>query len=339
MTRFLALLTWLGFASASARALSTSDAFLDRTLPASLLPPYDDPPVGIEASRIPDFHSYGALAKAIEAASPKPVMFPPRWIAFVSAHEKETDWNSGHDFFLHGDVIASIFPPTTIRAYLHNLFGRAGLTWKYDPQRDAIVADFPWRTDDSRSGRDLLKFVVATKPTPVGGFHARLDPWTQAFNALLNKPGNYSRSWQLRFCADDRTFVSAGRIRKLAAGPIRDSAGTEHVLLVNDQPEFANPGPPGSFSYYLFTHDGRFEGGGVFTIGYRCFDDAAWLESNHARLHVCTYFNGIQSQESVFELNHDRLERTDILINDWPAASREIDTFQLGGTLFTAGTT
>jgi hypothetical protein len=337
MRWLFALLACVALAAAGARASSVPDAFLDLPLRAPLLPPYDQPPDGIKPSRTPEFHCYATLARAIKAVSPKPVIFPPGWLAFVSAHEKKTDWDNGKDFFLHGKPIISVFPPITIRCYLGNLFGQTGLSWKYDPQRDAIVTDFPWRADDPRDGSDLLKVLLTTKPTPLDGFKAMLDPWTHAFNALLNKPENYPRAWPLRFCADDRSFIFATeRIKLLDAGTIRDSAGGEHIILVNDQPEFCNPGPPGSFSYYLFNRDGHFENGGICTIGYRCFADSAWLDADGRHLAVRVYNNGRQRRDSTFVLENGQLKRTDFLIEGLPPTTWQWCGLDSGKTIFTA---
>jgi hypothetical protein len=332
--RFFALLACVGWTAVTCHASSAPDAFLDQPLPARLLPPYDHPPAGIKPSRIAEFHSYVALAKAIEAASPKPVLFPPGWLTFVSAREKELDWKSGNDFFLHVNGLW-LLPPATIRGYLHNLFGYADLTWRYDPQRDAIVTDFAWRTDDSRSNSDLLKVLVATKPAPFESIRTMPEPWTRAFDALLNKPENYPRVWPLRFCADDRSFgFLSNRIDKMAAGTIRDSTGTEHVLLVNDQREIANPGPPGSFSYYLFTHDGRFESGGICTIGYRCFADSAWMDPDGRHLTVRVYNNGSQRRDSIFVLQNGRLSRTDFQIEGLEPTNWQWSGLESGKTIF-----
>jgi hypothetical protein len=106
-------------------------------------------------------------------------------------------------------------------------------------------------------------------------------------------------------------------------------------MILTDQPEMSNPGPRGSVSYYLFDHTGRFENGGLWEIGYRCFNGTAWIESGDFRLHVRTFFNGEQAEDSIFTLKNGTLQRSTALFNESPATNREIDGLQFGHSLFT----
>jgi len=56
-------------------------------------------------------------------------------------------------------------------------------------------------------------------------------------------------------------------VTNLLTGKMKDEHGTEHVLIVNSQPEMMNPGPVGSISYYVFDFQGKFEQGGLCSIG------------------------------------------------------------------------
>ena len=332
----LAPVLLLGFA-ALARA-GAPDTFLDQPVQRDLLPP----PLADEApgnGYVLQFDSYASRMEQLRSALPCPIVFPDGLDQFVREKDVGADWKKGKEFFL-SERNGTGFPlGSTLRDLLEDTATRLHLAWNYDPSRNIIRTAFSWQISDPRSGAQLLEYLADNRPSdPLRGPHARIDPWARAFDALLSRPENYFRVWQLRFAADDRQIFGLSLTKNLLAGKITGSEGRRHFLVVNSQEEMMNPGPPGSFSYYLFDENGRFESGGIETVGYRCFRDSAWLDRDGRRLWVETWNNGSQKRNIIFTVEKSQLVRKDILVdgqmpqNAWPGAG-----FDMGTSIFTVG--
>jgi hypothetical protein len=212
------------------------------------------------------------------------------------------------------------------------------LLWAFVPSRNAIVTQFKWVQDDPRTAAELVRILTTTPPPPDPiTFERKKNPWQVAFDALLSKPENFPHVWPLRYVADDRTFFHIPSVTNLVARTITDAEGVGHILIVNDHPEFENPGPPGSMSYYLFNKDGHFESGGVWTVGYRCFADSAWLDADGRRLWVRVYNNGSQRRDSIFTVEKGQLVRKEFLIEGVPPTDWQLHGLDMGDRIFTAG--
>ena len=313
------------------------DAFLDQPVRRDLIPPSSD-------GNVLQFDSYAARMEHLRAVLPCPIIFPDGLDAFVREKDIGTDWNKGKVFFL-SERNGMGFPiGSTLRDLVDNSTQNLHLTWNYDPAQKTIVTDFPWHIQDDRSGALLLAYLGSNKPSPyarprpANGKPSPNDLWLTAFDALLSRPENFPRVWPLRFAADDRMFFGAPADNTVAAGKITDAGGNAHFLIVNSQEEMMNPGPPGSFSYYLFDTMGRFESGGIQTVGYRCFDDSAWLDSDGRHLWVQTFNNGSQKRDLIFDVEKGQLNLKDFLVdgqkpqNEWPWAGVD-----MGKSIFTVG--
>ncbi len=113
-------------------------------------------------------------------------------------------------------------------------------------------------------GAELVKYLLET-PAAKPVFNGP-NPWLDAFDALLSKPENFPLAWKVRFSASSRNMMMIPKwVTNLTVGKIKDEKGVMRLLVVNDQEEMFNPGPPGSFSYYVFDLDGKFLGGGIDT--------------------------------------------------------------------------
>jgi hypothetical protein len=90
-------------------------------------------------------------------------------------------------------------------------------------------------------------------------------------------------------------------VRNLLAKPFRDEKGSEHVIIVNDEPEETSPGE-GYISYYVFDPSGKFEIGGVLRSGHRGESTCAWVDSGETNLAIRTFFNGSGQVDTSFVL-------------------------------------
>ena len=266
---------------------SASDAFLDQPIPQSLLPPPFKPhSKDCDTSKLVQFASYEARMDNLRAVLPKPIIFPDGLAAFVHQQDLGTDWDKGKVFFLSERNGMSLLNGATVRNLLNLSISALDLSWKFDPENDSIITDFWWHRDDTRTSRELVYFLSTTPCKSSLNHPGVFDPWQIAFNALISKPENLPRVWPLKFAADDRCFCLSFILNNLVTGKITDNRGTDHFLVVNDQEEFRNPGPPGSVSYYIFDANGKFESGGIYTVGYRCFADSAWIDSDGHHIHL-----------------------------------------------------
>jgi len=310
---------------------SVPDAFLDEPLPARFLTSTE----GLsQEAQIPKSHV--ERLQNLRAAISKPIILPEGLADFLAQTDRERNWAKGTGMFLSEGWSMSFPDKPTLRDYTKDTFAHLGLVWIYDPKQDAIVASFPWKIDDARSGVDLIKTICSTHPLPLG-VTSMADPWQIAFNALLSKPENFARVWPLRFCADQREgfIFSIPSANGLVWGNIKDDAGVEHFLVVTDQAEMCNPGPEGTFAFYVFDLKGRFEFGGLNTIGYRCFDDSAWIDADGRHIDFRTNNNGRLRRDSIFAIEKGRLVRKDFLQNGAPPAAWQWSGLDSGASLFT----
>jgi hypothetical protein len=311
---------------------SMTDAFLDQPLPARFLTSSE----GLsQEAQIPK--SYVERLQNLHSAIAKPIVLPEGLADFLAEKDRETNWAKGKVLFLAEGWWQSFPTKPTLRDYTQDTFAHLGLTWIFDPKQDAIIATFPWKTDDTRSGADLIQ-ILNTTPPRTSGLVAKNDPWHVAFNALLSKPKNFARVWPLRFCADQRYLLGFPvPSNGMVAGKIQDDAGVEHFLLVTDQGEMSNPGPEGTFAYYVFDLKGRFEFGGLNTMGYRCFDDSAWIEADGRHLDVRTNNNGSPRRDSIFAIEKGRLVRTNFLQNGVQPTAEQWSDLDSGASIFSIG--
>jgi len=202
-----------------------------------------------------------------------------------------------------------------------------GMAWSYDPSRDAIVLDYPWRRDDPRTTQELVNLLLPGTPArAVNGSKLTLggqtyyvpvfdDSWPVVFDALLSKPGNYSNAGKVRLADDLRREIGfPSPIENLLAAKMKDAEGHEHVLVVNSQPEFENPGV-GSISYYVFDLQGKFEQGGMCSIGYRCMNASVWLDPGGKQLTLRVFMNGSYQIDEHFALTRKGLVVGDVIDN------------------------
>jgi hypothetical protein len=313
-------------------ANAAPDAFLDQPLPSQFLVSSE----GLsQQAQIPKSHV--ERLHNLHTALAKPIVLPDGLADFLAEKDRTTDWKKGNVLLLAEGWSQSLPGKPTLRAYASDTFAHLNLDWTFDPKQDAIVARFRWPMDDPRSGAELIQILGSTSPAALIGVSTN-NPWQIAFNALLSKPENFARVWPLRFCADQRQiFSSSVSTVGMATGKIKDDAGAEHFLIVTDQAEMCNPGPEGSFAYYLFDLKGRFEFGGLNTIGYRCFADSAWLEADGRHLDVQTYNNGSVKRDSVFALEKGQLVRKEFLLNGLPPTAWQWTGMDSGASLFTVG--
>ena len=334
--RRFAVVLLLGLA-APAHA-TAPDAFLDQPVRRDLLPaPLADVAPGNDYML--QFESYAARMEHLRSVLPCPIIFPDGLDPFVREKDLGTDWKKGRTFFLSEHNGMGFPPNSTLRDLVNDSTASLHLTWIYDPAKNTILTFFPWHITDQRSGAQLLEYLANNRPgDPFTNSHPSSDSWARAFDALLSRPENYLRVWPLRFTADDRQIFGISLTKNLTVGTITDIGGKRHFLIVNSQEEMMNPGPPGSFSYYLFDEKGRFESGGIQTVGYRCFGDSAWLDGDGRRLWVETWNNGSQKRDLIFDVEKAQLVRKDFLVdgqkppNEWPWAGVDV-----GKSIFTVG--
>ena len=93
--------------------------------------------------------------------------------------------------------------------------------------------------------------------------------------------------------------------------------------------------PEGTFAFYIFDLKGRFEFGGLNTIGYRCFDDSAWIDADGRHIDFRTNNNGRLRRDSIFAIEKGRLVRKDFLQNGAPPAASQWSGLDSGASLFT----
>ena len=317
------------------------DAFLDQPVPRGSLPNPPDQSDHMAAggnNYMLQFDSYAARMENLRAVLPCPVIFPDGLDPFVREKDIGTDWSKGKTFFLSERNGLGFPPGSTLRDLLNASTASLHLTWNYDPAKNAVLTGFSWHITDPRSGAQLLDYLAShTAGDPFKGPHASIDPWIAAFDALLSRSENYPRVWQLRFTADDRMIFGISVTRNLTVGKITDTHGTSHFLVVNSQEEMMNPGPPGSFSYYLFDPKGRFESGGIHTVGYRCFGDSAWLDPDGRRLWVRTFNNGSQKRDFIFGVENGQLVEKDFLIDGQKPTGFQLYSLDEGKSIFTVG--
>jgi len=280
--RFLLALACLAVPSVSTQA-EKPDAFLDKPVVFATYP--------ADGTELPSYSDHiNRLSKAIG----KPIVLPDGTLAFADAASK---WKIGSGFCTWGGLGPETYPTT--RKLLDMDCHSLGMKWRYDPRRDAIKLDFAWRFN---APLPLLKLRAALlNPTVLDGSSFCLtssgsttvkavpDP-IYILDALLSKPENFRKAWQVRFAEDLKMTFFASKCDNLLAGKMNDQTGLEHVLVLNEQPFDPNPGE-GTMTYYVFDQNGRFEQGGIFAGGWRCHNASAWMETGNLRLTIRTFIN------------------------------------------------
>jgi hypothetical protein len=280
-----------------------------------------DQPIGVTQYEL---KGYSEQLAQMEKIVSKPIIVPDGVVDFV------TSINKGYFVTSTGIGAGPDASKDTKRGFLNMSCPRLGLAWNYDPSRDAIVLDFPWRRDDLRTKQQLIDCLThsripqsLTKNLDPHIFYylryhklAPDDTWRIAFDALLTKPDNFPNVWKLRLGEDMRsTNFALMPANNMLSSKMKDAAGAEHVLVVNSQPEFSNPGPVGSISYYVFDLQGKFEQGGLCSIGYRCMDASVWLDAAGKQLTLRVFNNGSYQIDEKFTLTKKGLIVGDVLDN------------------------
>jgi hypothetical protein len=295
---------------------------LSRPVRADLPPASDaflDQPIGVTEYMLKGYS--GQLSQMQKIVS-KPIVVPNGVVDFVASV------NKGYFVTTTGIGEGPDASKETNRNFLNMACPSLGMAWNYNPSRDIIVLDFPWRRNDPRTTQQLLDLLLPTgHPQAIngneftsGGQTYRLiasnDSWPIIFDALLSKPGNFSNAWKVRL-ADDlrRASFFARPVEHLLTARMKDEQGAEHVLIVNSQPEFCNPGPVGSISYYVFDLHGKFEQGGLCSIGYRCMDASVWLDPSGKQLILRVFNNGSYRIDERFALTKNGLIIGDVIDN------------------------
>jgi hypothetical protein len=280
-----------------------------------------DQPIGVTQYMLT---GYSEQLSQMQKIVSKPIIVPDGVVDFV------TRINKGYFVTSTGIGAGPDASKDTKRGFLNMSCPRLGLAWNYDPARDAIVLDFPWRRDDSRTPQQLIDFLTHSRipraPTeqldPQAWYYMKYhwlapdDSWRIAFDALLTKPENFPNVWKLRLGEDMRsTNFALMPVNNLLTSKMKDAEGAEHILIVNSQPEFSNPGPVGSISYYVFDLNGKFEQGGLCSIGYRCMDASVWLDPAGKQLTLRVFNNGSYQIDEKFALTTKGLIIGDVLDN------------------------
>jgi hypothetical protein len=247
----------------------------------------------------------------------KPVLLP----LGVSDFVKEINgWNTGFrvPFWIR---IGLNNETPTLRDVLAQTASSMGMKWSYEPKKDRVVLDFAWRRSDVRSGEELAH-VLETTSASTSMQDLRYywtqdalpphDTWQIAFDALLSKAGATSNVWKVRLADDLKRGVPPRPVINMLSAKMKDQSGKEHLIIVNDQPLIVSPGE-GTFSYYVFSLQGKFEQGGLFGSGWRCEDPSAWVEGGETQLTFRGFFNKFSKMDQHFTLDEKGLVLRDVL--------------------------
>lgn len=280
---------------------SADDSFLHQPFPSYLF----------KAKTYPD--GVRELSQIIQ----KPVIIPDG----VADFAKEINgWNIGVRIpvFIR---IGRAHETPTLRDVLDQTSSSLGMGWTYDKTKDRVALDFSWCRNDARSGTELVRILQNT-PAAVSQQdqryywnHLTLSPnntWQIAFDALLSKPENSPSAWKVRLADDLKRDILPCPVINLLSAKIKDQAGSEHLIILNDQPAFMNPGE-GTFCYYVFNLNGKFEQGGVYGSGWRCHDASAWTDSAQQRLTLRVFFNYAEKMDQNFILTARGLVLHDVV--------------------------
>ncbi|MEJ0001409.1 MAG: hypothetical protein WDO13_21130 [Verrucomicrobiota bacterium] len=130
----------LALVLAPLRGAEAPDAFLDRRM--------------AEPPEITSF-VYLDFVKELQAVTPRPVIFPDGFMAFVTRRSPTLSGCFGQTY--SRDAF-------TLRDYLNDARMNLHLAWRYDAARDAIVMDFPWLRPVTHPAGELLGALVADAP-------------------------------------------------------------------------------------------------------------------------------------------------------------------------------
>jgi hypothetical protein len=266
---------------------------------------------------------YSDQLNTMRQAVSKPIIIPDGVIDFVTSVDKgyfpTGGWGMNFD---------SLKDEPTKRRFLDMACPRLGMTWSYSPSRDAILLDFPWRRDDPRTTQQLVNLLLPGAPArAVDGSKVTLggqtyyvpvldDTWPNVFDALLSKSENFPNAWKVRLADDLRREIGFPTpVANLLTSKMKDADAAEHVLIVNSQREWINPGPAGSISYYVFDLQGKFEQGGMCSIGYRCMNASVWLDPGGKQLTLRVFMNGSYQIDEHFALTRKGLVVGDVIDN------------------------
>lgn len=168
-----------------------------------------------------------------------------------------------------------------VKELLNRVCGDLNLQWKYDPQKQEIAVDCPWRTTDARPAADLFKAIW--RPGHEDAFYDD-DSWWVALNGLLSKPENFPAACKVQQAAGlhslfrgfsehwDQTRIGASLGRIIEQPVVSAGGGRYHcVFLIRNMQ--ASPGH-GWMAYYWFNDNGTLVGADLMNTGYRLIVDS-----------------------------------------------------------------
>ena len=262
--------------SRPADSTERADAFLDRPFPADLkLDTFSAPPADGKGPNINypglKLTSFQSGVEALGKLSGKKVVLPDGIQKWLKEHSDE---NWGMSF--------GVAKNQSVRELFERLCLTLGVVWRYDPQQDAIILNFNRYQNDPRSAKELVAIVAGQKPPPweqlkmetnpngVGGHGKALDEWRIAFDSLLSKPENFLTAGTVRIYHENHIGeMMHFPVINLLTGTMRDQNGRDVILVINGPIQMSNKDSPGDIAYYLFSEEGRFIRGGVYSMGDR----------------------------------------------------------------------
>lgn len=310
---------WLAVAGTNAAPANPPDAFLDQPLPPGYVPHSPQPPENPNVKWSPDmvsYLSYQERLSTLKKLTPRRLVLPEGFEALIADGDRTSYWDGGGDVLFLNERNGVSYEGNTYRTFMTWSLGCLGLTMTYNPASDTLMTDFPWRRNDPRNAKELVDYLTKYKaPSYQSLLDMRLvekassgnqskgicDPWLDAFDALLNKPENFSCVWRLRFLDDHRRFFDEPYTINLLAHHMHDEKGGKHVLFVNDEPEYVIPGE-GYIAYYLFDPNGKFEKGGILRSGHRCVNTSVKLNDAATELTMRGLFNASHEVDTRFVL-------------------------------------
>ena len=160
----------------------------------------------------------------------------------------------------------------TARKLLDIICRNYALTSQSIPLEKTLALDFPWKTSDPRSQKELVHFLYH----PGGENDCKTNPkWLAAFNALISKPRNIGKAWRVRQLTQYGCISFLNKLNKINVGGnplltklVTMATGKRVIFALVCQPIEFFPGN-GSVSYYWFDEEGVLLGAGLMNTGHR----------------------------------------------------------------------
>lgn len=158
------------------------------------------------------------------------------------------------------------------KKFLDTYFGFQGISWEIDEKAKEIHLDFAWHKQDPRNAKELLK-EIHEFPFHAYSPNGRISDdssWAKAFNALLSKEKNFSKSWEIRVRQDmeslfflPRQGIDLQLVDRIETSEMKNST----VIVVRNQIAIY-PGES-SMCCYWFDEEGTLLGADCVSTGYR----------------------------------------------------------------------